>query len=170
MYHTSQEHVDSFAPQKYIKKWNGKDRNFINAATYDIAWWLQETELGQSFAPWTYEVEQMHRFYTLFPWVAEMWRMSTTPYEFNARVGSMIQHDIIATTQTRLDVWASHGVNSGNDLVACAMQNLIYTIANRHVLSSSDMIWWHVIADALFSDLSKQELLEPRLFERNPEA
>lgn len=169
MYHTSQEHVDSFAPQKYIKKWNGKDRNFLNAATYDIAWWLQETELGQSFAPWTYEVDQMHRVYTLCPGVDAMWRMSTSPYEFHARVGSMIQHDIIATTQTRLDVWASHGVNSGNDLVACAMQSLIYTIANRHVLSSSDMIWWHVIADALF-DLSKQELLEPRLFERNSES
>jgi len=169
MYRTSQEHADSFAPQKYIKKWNGKDRNFINAATYDIAWWLQETELGQSFAPWTYETEQMHRVYTLCPGVAEMCMDASSPYEFHARVGAMIQHDIVATTQTRLDVWASHGVTWGNDLVACAMQNLITTISNRHVLSSSDMIWWHVIADALFSDLSKQELLKSRLFEINEE-
>ena len=166
MYHTTQEQVDAQAPLTYIQKWNGKPFNFLSKITYDTTWWLQETQQGQSYAPWDYQNEECTRFYTLCPGVAEMYRDATSPLDFDFKVGAMIRDDIIANAQAMLDVGAEYGVNFGTDLRAYGLTCLIERFANRHATSPSSTIWWNIVANALFSDLSKQDLLKHRDFIR----
>ena len=172
MYHTTQEQVDAQAPLTYIQKWNGKPYNFLSKITYDTAWWLQETEQGRSYAPWLYEPEDSRNYspsrdrLTLCPNVAEMYRDATSPLDFDIKVGAMIRDDVIANAQTVLDVGAEYGVNFGTDLNAFGLTCLIERFANRHATSPSSTIWWNIVANALFSDLSKQGLLKHRDFIR----
>ena len=172
MYHTTQEQVDAQQPLTYIQKWNGKPYNFLSKVTYDVTWWLQETEQGRSYAPWTYEPEDSWNYtpsrcrLTLCPWVAEMYRDATSPLDFDCKVGAMIRDDVIRNAQEMLDVGAEYGVNFGTDLRAYGLTCLIERFANRHATSPSSTIWWNIVANALFSDLSKQDLLAHRDFIR----
>ena len=106
MYHTTQEQVDAQAPLTYIQKLNGLPFNFLSKITYDTTWWLQETQQGQSYAPWDYQYEECRRLYTLIPGVAEMHRDAKSPFDFDCKVGAMIRDDIIANAQSMLDVGA----------------------------------------------------------------
>ena len=134
----------------YVTKWNGIDREFLSAATYNTAWWLQETEVGRTFGPGLHDA--------LLPTIVRMYRMCPTEHEFMLRVGIEIQLGLVEYCKARYEVPAEYGVTMATDMNALAMHTLGEYYANIHATDSS-RIHWNLVAAALFADRDKARLL-----------
>lgn len=134
----------------YVTKWNGIDRDFLSAATYNTAWWLQETEVGRSFGP---VMEG-----ALLPAIIRMYRMCPTVCEFMTRVGIEIQSQLVEYCRARYEVPAEYGVTMATDMNALAMHTLGEYYANIHATDSS-RIHWDLVASALFAAGDKARLM-----------